>query len=323
MMFDRHKASFDWSKASQEKLDRPEGSGAPEPDLPFDVQLKRQLLGDQGEANDAPQPRPFKEREPLTEFPGVMPEILDPAPEDDAGTGREMLALGSWETLSPAWRGHQETARKLRDRSDEVRQTIDALRTQVLQKLKAEGWRRVAVCAPTSDCGTTFTALNLALSMAAIPDVRTVLLDLNQRAPGLAGALDVKPVHNASDLLQQRLSYLDYLQRYGDNLVVGLNADVPHNPAEILQSRTAANVLNDMTQALNPDVVLFDMPPMLEYDDLSAFLPQVDAVLIVADGTKTLGRQIAKCERLLDGRAPLMGVVLNRGRVSAKKAAIW
>ena len=319
MMFERHKASFGWAKASHEKLDRQDGSGEPEPDLPFDVRLKRQLLGDSAEAQ---QGRSVKEMDPLADMPGLMPEILDPEEETEE-TGREMMALGSWDALKPAWRGHQNTAGKLRQGSEEVRQTIDALRTQVLQKLKSEGWSRVAVCAPTSGCGTTFTTLNLALSMAAIPDVRTMLLDLNQRAPGLGQALDAKPVHNATDLLQRRLSYLDYLQRYGDNLVVGLNADVPDNPAEILQSRTAANVLNDVTRALKPDVVLFDMPAMLEYDDLSAFLPQVDAVLIVADGTKTLGRQIAKCERLLDGRAPLLGVVLNRGRVSAKKSAIW
>lgn len=262
----------------------------------------------------------FAEDEPAA--PVAVPEE-PPADMPVAAPGHEMLALGSWETLKPAWRGHQNAARKLRNQSEEVKHATNVLRTQVLQTLKARNWTRVAISAPTSGCGTTFTALNLALSTSAIPDVKTVLLDLNQRKPGLGKALNSNPVMNAADLLQRRVSCMDYLERYGDDLAVGLTADTPPNPSEILQSQDAADVLDEMTGELTPDVMFFDMPPMLEYDDVLAFLPQVDAVLLVADGTKTPSRQVAKCERLLDGRAPLLGVVLNRGRVPAGKAAKW
>ena len=56
------------------------------------------------------------------------------------------------------------------------------------------------------------------------------------------------------------------------------------------------------------------MPPVLESDDLSAFLPQVDGVLLVADGTRTLPQHIAECERRLEGQARILGVILNRAR---------
>ena len=328
MMFDRYKASFDWAKPGPTQVERDDGPDAAGPAVPFDVQLKRRLMrAEPAIEQAAPRTEPERPAQTTGQTTAGKPAqtcAREPAaPTQPRPPGRDMVALGPWQTLKPAWRGHQAMARKLRNRSDEVKQATDALRTQVLQTLKAKNWRRVAMSAPTSGCGTTFTALNLALSISAIPDVRTLLVDLNQRAPGLAGALDCNPVLSASDLLQGKVSYLEYLRRYGDNLAVGLTGAVPPNPAEILQGAGAAEILDEMTGYLAPDVELFDMPPMLEYDDLAGFLPQVDAVLLVADGTRTQARQIARCERLLEGRAPLLGVVLNRGRVPARKAGIW
>ncbi len=49
-------------------------------------------------------------------------------------------------------------------RADPAAKAFDVLRTRLLQTLKAQGWSRVAIAAPTSGCGTTFTAVNLALS---------------------------------------------------------------------------------------------------------------------------------------------------------------
>ena len=69
-----------------------------------------------------------------------------------------------------------------------------------------------------------------------------------------------------------------------------------------------------MEQILRPDLVLLDMPPILEYDDLNAILPHVDGVLLVADGTHTQARHIEECERLIKKRSKLLGVVLNRAR---------
>lgn len=320
MMFDRYKASFDWMKAGHAKIEPKEGSGPPPaPVQPFDVELKRRLLGECGGMAGVAGPGGGDD---VIDCTDLVPEETAPKTPVPA-LGHEMLPLDSWQALKPAWRGHQSAALKLRNQSEEVKHATDLLRTQILQTIRARNWTRVAISAPTSGCGTTFTSLNLALSISAIPDFKTVLLDLNQRNPGLGKALNSNPVLNVADFLQRRVTCMDYLERYGDNLAVGLSAEIPPNPSEILQCRDTADVLDELMGELTPDLMLFDMPPMLEFDDVSAFLPQVDAVLLVADGTKTLGRQVAKCERMLDGRVPLLGVVLNRGRVSASKAAIW
>ena len=69
-----------------------------------------------------------------------------------------------------------------------------------------------------------------------------------------------------------------------------------------------------MCDDMNPDQVLFDLPPVLGYDDFSAFLPRVDAVLLVADATRTTAAHIAACEDVINGHSQLLGVVLNRAR---------
>lgn len=230
-----------------------------------------------------------------------------------------MLELDDWDMLKPAWRGGHNVARRQRERPVAVTRAIDALRTQLLQAMKAEGCSRLAITAPTSGCGSTYVSVNLALGMAAIPDIRTVLLDLNQRNPGVAAALGNTQEQRIADLLGGAVAPMDYLRRHGDNLAVALNSEVPPNPAELLQSQSAVEMLDELTGVLTPDVILCDMPPLLEYDDVMAFLPQVDAVLLVVDGTRTHAREVARCQQMLEGRTTLLGVVLNRGRAPRGK----
>ena len=87
--------------------------------------------------------------------------------------------------------------------------------------------------------------------------------------------------------------------------------------SEILQDSATAETLLRLRASLQPEIVLYDMPPMLEHDDLSAFLPQLDGVLLISDGTQTMSRHLRECERMLEGQVPLLGIVLNRARASS------
>lgn len=71
-------------------------------------------------------------------------------------------------------------------------------------------------------------------------------------------------------------------------------------------------MLNSLQETLNPDVMLYDLPPTLACDDVLAFLPRVDGVLLVAGGGITSAEDVRRCERLFEGQAPLLGVILNK-----------
>ncbi|MDE4175518.1 CpsD/CapB family tyrosine-protein kinase [Phaeobacter sp. PT47_59] len=200
--------------------------------------------------------------------------------------------------------------------------SFDLLRTRLLQVLKARGWTRVAICAPTSGCGSTFSAVNLALSLARVPSSRTILMDLNFRSPGVADALGVAGPEDMAALLRGDCPLHQALIRPTETLAVGLNGAWDENAAEILHDSRSAAVLDDMIEQTEAETVLFDLPPMLEYDDAAAFLPQVDGVLLISDGTQTTAAHLAACEGILAGHAPLLGVVLNRGRATDGAAAV-
>ena len=204
-------------------------------------------------------------------------------------------------------------------RATDVSQAFDLLRTRLRQTVKQNGWINIAVVSPTAGCGNTFTTANLAASLSRVPSSRTVLMDFNMRNPGLAKALDMdaSQTGNLRDFLAGDVAISDYILRVSDTLAIGLGATPLANAAEIMQDPATATSLAEMRAALNPDIVLYDMPPLLTYDDSSAFLPQLDGVLLVSDGTQTMAKHLAECERVLDGQVPLLGVILNRARASS------
>ncbi len=192
--------------------------------------------------------------------------------------------------------------------------TFDILRTQILQALAAKGWGRVAITSPTHGCGKSFVAANLALSMARMPSCRTVLMDLELRNPQLADLFGVKEPQPLQEFLSGDQPLESHFRRVGRNLALALNGEPVTNPAALLQDPDTAAALDAMRDQLQPDVVIYDLPPALGSDDVIGLAGQVDAVLLVTDGTKTTPADIRACEQLFDGRLPLLGVVLNRAQ---------
>lgn len=200
------------------------------------------------------------------------------------------------------------------DRDPTTRRAFDQLRTRLRQTAQERGWTNIGVMAPTSGCGTTFTAVNLALSLARVPGSRTLLMDMNMRSPAMGDAFDVAVDGPMAEFLNGHTPMGAHLVRTSETLALGLNDEVEDNPAEILQDAATATTLERMRAAIRPEMVIYDLPGMLTYDDATAFLPQLDAVLLVSDGTQSMGRELKECEGLMDGKVPLLGVVLNRAR---------
>ncbi|MEQ6204083.1 CpsD/CapB family tyrosine-protein kinase [Sulfitobacter sp. HNIBRBA2951] len=204
-------------------------------------------------------------------------------------------------------------------RATDVSRAFDLLRTRLRQTVTQHGWVNIGIASPTAGCGTTFTAANLAASLSRVPSSRTVLMDFNMRDPGVAKTLDMdaSAAGDLRDFLAGDVAISDYVLRASDTLAVGLGAKAHADAAEIMQDPATAASLEEMRAALRPDIVLYDMPPLLSHDDTSAFLPQLDGILLVSDGTQTMAKHIAECERVLDGQVPLLGVILNRARASS------
>ncbi len=167
---------------------------------------------------------------------------------------------------------------------------------------------------PTRGCGATFSAANLAVSLSRVATCRTLLIDFNLRAPGVGAAFGLRSNVDAQSYFTGALPMASYLVRYCGNLALGLAEQPVAAPAELIHDPRTGEALSALQKRLRPDVTLYDLPPVLEYDDASAFLRFVDGVLLVADATTTIGSQIVECERAIADQSKLLGVVLNRSR---------
>lgn len=189
---------------------------------------------------------------------------------------------------------------------------FDVLRTRLLKVCRDNGWTRVGLTSPTKDCGKSVLAANLAFSLARNVEGRFLIVDMDLKAPRLATLLGVRERSGIGRLLTGQTPPGDMMARVGSNLAVAINTERESNSAELMQSSSTSGVLDGIMEALQPDLVLFDLPPMFVGDDVMSFLPNLDAVLLVAAAGHTRSHDIEECERLLAEATNFIGVVLNK-----------
>ncbi|MDP5306003.1 CpsD/CapB family tyrosine-protein kinase [Paracoccus spongiarum] len=234
-------------------------------------------------------------------------------------SGRDWATIRSLRTDAATMRRHKLF---VDSSDDEVTRRFDLLRTLLTGAIEEHGILRLGVTAPTSGSGTSFIAANLALSMARRPSARVLLADMNLRDPGLARLFGANAPGPLAEILSGSQPITDQLRLFGGNLALLLNTQAATGSAEILQEPATGEALRDMRHQFAPTIEIYDLPPVLGADDTLSFLPQLDGVLMVADGTRNTASQLRAAEELLTGRTRLVAVILNRGEIRRSLAEI-
>lgn len=191
---------------------------------------------------------------------------------------------------------------------------FDVMRTRMLQQMRAQGWRRLAITSPGPRCGKTTVTLNLAFGLGRQRDHRTLVVEMDFRHPSIAPTLGIAERHRFSKVLEGEADLAENALRQGSNLAFATDRGGVRNPADLLQSDRAARAMVAIDAAYAPTIVLLDMPPLLVNDDAMAFMGQVDCVLIVAAAETTTIKEIDTCERMIAAQTNVLGVVLNKCR---------
>ena len=189
---------------------------------------------------------------------------------------------------------------------------MDQLRSQVLRLIDEKGLRRIGITSPARGAGRSFVAAGLAASIARLETVRVMLIDADLEDPGLADLLDLEAPGPLDVVLSGQVAPEAHLRRVGHELVLALNSAPLGQAVERMMSPEAILSRRAMIDAVSPDVVIHDLQPLLDDSVAVALLPQLDAVLLVSDGTRSTAQDILDCERLIEGQVPLLGVVLNK-----------
>ena len=195
---------------------------------------------------------------------------------------------------------------------------FDLLRTRMLQQANQHGWKRIAIVSPHADCGKSTTAINLAFGLARQSGLYSMVFDFDLRRAGLSKIIGQRPPQSVADVLQGTVPFADQARRYGSNVTFSLsNENKVATPSEILQSRKTAEVLDQVSADYAPDIMLFDMPPLMASDDNFGFLQNVDAAIIMVAAEKTSMTQIDVAERQVAELTNVMGIVLNKCRYTS------
>jgi len=200
---------------------------------------------------------------------------------------------------------------------------FDVLRTRTLRHLQENGWRRLAITSATPECGKSTLALNMGLSLARQPKLRTVSLELDMRRPSqqrLLGLDEGRPagqgMSESARLLTGAASFEDVAMRVSDNYALVTNSCAQKDASDVLLDDHIGPVLKDIETRYRPDVMIFDFPPVLLTDDSLAFMRHIDCALIVAAAESSSVAEIDRCERELAAQTNIMGVVLNKCRLA-------
>jgi capsular exopolysaccharide synthesis family protein len=197
------------------------------------------------------------------------------------------------------------------------------LRTHVLQRMRANHWKTLAITSPTQGNGKTVTSINLAITLARDLKHTVLLVDLDLRRPSLASFFFDEPVPGVSDYITDDRAIEELLINPGIERLTLLpgNHSFTHS-SEILCSPKMIELVEELKGRYADRLVLFDMPPVLGGDDVMAFAPYVDAVLLVVEEGGTTKDELMEAYALLEG-ANILGTVLNKAEEGSAGAGYY
>jgi protein-tyrosine kinase len=185
------------------------------------------------------------------------------------------------------------------------------LRTRVLQRMRRNGWKTLAVTGTCPNEGKSLTALNLAINLAWHLTTSVVLVDMDLRSPSIHRYLGIDTRYGLMDYLNGDVPLVRAGVRPGiERLGVILNDRPVANASELLSAPETVELIEQVKRG-DDRIAIFDLPPVFAGDDVLAFAPLVDAVLIVLSQGTTKRTSLVALRELLQN-VNVIGTVLNR-----------
>jgi capsular exopolysaccharide synthesis family protein len=186
------------------------------------------------------------------------------------------------------------------------------LRTQVLKKMRDKGYQTLAISSPTAGEGKSLVASNLAVAIAMELNQTVLLVDMDLRNPSLSDYFSLNANLGLKDYLEQNVSLDQVLVNPGiKRMVILPGKGRAEDSAELLSSPKMASLVSDLKEQYDSRMIIFDVPPILQTDEVILSSNYFDATLLVLEDGKNKEVEITKAIQLLDGHN-LIGTVLNK-----------
>jgi exopolysaccharide/PEP-CTERM locus tyrosine autokinase len=181
---------------------------------------------------------------------------------------------------------------------------------------EANGIERANLILVTSSVpgeGKTFTAMNLALSIAMERDRTVLLIDADVAKPSIAGLLGIPVEAGLTDLLKDKnLSFSD----------IAVKTDIPNftllpagkqdrHSTELLASDDMRKLANELSSRYADRIVIFDSPPLLAATQGAVLARLVGQIVLVIEADSTPQYVVQESIGKLEG-CEVIGCVLNK-----------
>lgn len=163
--------------------------------------------------------------------------------------------------------------------------------------------------------GKSFSAINLAISIAMELDNTVMLVDADVARPSVLNMLGLPPAPGLLDVVDKNSVDLSgVLLRTNIEKLSILPSGTQHPRAtELLASDAMIRLLDDMANRYNDRIIIFDSPPLLLTTESRALATHMGQIVIVVHAEQTAQAAVKQALSAIDS-CPIKMMILNQAR---------
>ncbi len=166
--------------------------------------------------------------------------------------------------------------------------------------------------------GKSFTAINLAMSIAMELDNTVMLVDADVARPSVLNMLGLPPAPGLLDVLvEESVDLSQVLLKTNVEKLTLLPAGTQHPRAtELLASDAMTRLLSDMANRYSDRIIIFDSPPLLLTTESPVLASHMGQVVMVVQAERTLRGEVQQALATIES-CPVRLMVLNKSSRAA------
>jgi len=151
--------------------------------------------------------------------------------------------------------------------------------------------------------GKTYTAINLAMSIAMELDHTVLLVDADVARPSVLRTLGLPPQRGLMDILvDDKLDMADVMLRTNvDTLSILPAGTSTPRATELLASSTMSNLVNEIANRYPDRIVIFDSPPLLLTSESRVLASHMGQIVMVVEAQTTTQHAVKEALSQLEG----------------------
>ena len=172
----------------------------------------------------------------------------------------------------------------------------------------------IMITSSLSGEGKTFSAINLAISIAMERDIKVLLIDADVNKPSHHEVFEIEAEYGLTDLLLGKvkdMSRVLYKTNIPSLTLMPAGNKTTH-ATELLASEAMEKFVREISSQYKNRVIIFDSPPLLLPTEASVLASHMGQVVVVVEAEKTHRHDVKKSLDMLSNKIVLM--LLNKAR---------